>query len=140
MKHSRIIKYVCGIGIVVLGIFMITTTAHGLDLGIDKVNNAATQAGYSAATETTFAENVGKAIKILLSMIGVLFTILIIYAGYLWLTARGNDESISKAKGIISSSIIGLIILLMAYSITNFIVPRILQGSVNTTPTQPSGN
>ncbi len=122
----------------VLGICIsIPSTTYAIDLGIDRIERASETAGYAAATETTFAENVGRAIRIVLSLLGVIFTILIIYAGYLWMTARGNDENVSKAKDIISSSIIGLIILLMAYSITNFVVTRVMEGTVNSiaTPT-----
>lgn len=114
---------------------LLVTTTHAINLGIDDVNKAGKEAGYAQATETSFAENVGRAITILFSILGVLFTILIVYAGYLWMTARGNEENVTKAKGIISTSIIGLIILLMAYSITSFVVPRLLQGSVNTSAT-----
>lgn len=116
-------------GIVLIGISTVYRV-QAQNLGIDKVHNAAEGAGYERATETTFSENVGRAITILFSILGVLFTILIIYAGYLWMTARGNDEQVSKAKNILSSSIIGLIILLMAYSISNFVIKRVLEGSI----------
>ncbi len=117
------------LGVATLG--LLVTTAHAQNLGIDAVHKAGTEAGFERATETSFSENVGRAITILFSILGVLFTILIVYAGYLWMTARGNDEFVTKAKNILSTSIIGLIILLMAYSITRFVVPRLLQGSVN---------
>jgi len=48
----------------------------------------------------------------------------IVYAGYLWIIARGEEEKISKAKAIIRGSIIGLIVVLGAYAITAFVVSR----------------
>ncbi|MBI2436746.1 MAG: hypothetical protein HYV41_03330 [Candidatus Magasanikbacteria bacterium] len=101
-----------------------------LDLGQGLVKDAGKAAGYDENTsDITLSENVGKVINIALSVVGVLFTILMVYAGYLWMTARGKDEQIEKAKTIIVASIIGLFITLGAYSISNFVVPRILDAS-----------
>lgn len=106
------------------------TTVNAQNLGIDAVHKVGSEAGFQRATDTSFAENIGRAITILFSILGVLFTMLIVYAGYLWMTARGQEEFVTKAKDIFSTAIIGLIILLMAYSITRFVVPRLLRGSV----------
>ena len=98
-----------------------------LDLGGDTLKNAADKGGYDKNTnETTLASNIGMVVNIILSIIGVLFTVLMVYAGYTWMVARGDETKIDKAKKIITASIIGLIITLGAYSITNFIIPRIL--------------
>ncbi len=56
-----------------------------------------------------------------LSFVGVLFLILMIYGGTLWMVAGGNDEQIKTAQKVISSAAIGLIIILSAYAITQFI-------------------
>lgn len=64
---------------------------------------------------------VGVIIGALLSFIGVLFMILIIYGGLLWMTARGNDQQVEKAKKLIIQAIIGLVIVLSAYAITSVI-------------------
>ena len=54
----------------------------------------------------------------LLGFLGIIFLVLIIYGGFLWMTAKGNDEQINKAKKIIMSSSIGLTIIMGAYIIT----------------------
>jgi len=95
-------------------------------LGVGLVDSAATKAGYERATDTTLAETIGVAVKGALSMVGVVFLVLMVYAGYLWMTARGEEETIKKAQKIIISSIIGLVIVLASYSITNFVVLAIL--------------
>jgi hypothetical protein len=113
----------------------LVSTVHAQNLGIDDVHKAGTQAGFTQATETTLAENIGRLITVLFSVLGVLFTVLIVYAGYLWMTARGEDEQVTKSKNIMGRAVIGLIILMSAYSITRFVVPRVLEGSVNTSTT-----
>ena len=53
----------------------------------------------------------------------------LIYGGYLWMTARGNEETLEKAKKIIRGSIIGIIIVFSAYAITYFVISRLEQAT-----------
>ncbi len=136
MSYHQIFKKISFIlGTLVCG--LLVTTTHAQNLGIEDVHKAGAQAGYVQATETTLAENIGRIITVLFSILGVLFTVLIVYAGYLWMTARGEDEQVAKAKNIIGRAVIGLIILMAAYSITRFVVPRVLEGSITSSSTSP---
>lgn len=135
MKKIQAVKFLL-VAVLALAGF-VATTVYTQNLGIEDVHKAGTQAGFVRATETTLAENIGRIITVLFSVLGVLFTVLIVYAGYLWMMARGDDEQVTKSKNIIGRSVIGLIILMAAYSITRFVVPRVLEGSVNT-PTTPT--
>ncbi|MBU0636943.1 hypothetical protein KKH16_01905 [Patescibacteria group bacterium] len=60
-----------------------------------------------------------------MSFLGVVFLILIIYAGFTWMTAGGDEEKINKAKDTIQRAIIGLIIILCSYAITIFIFGKL---------------
>jgi len=60
-------------------------------------------------------------ISFALSLLGVVFLILIIYGGFIWMNSRGNDQEIQKALTIIRNSIVGLLIVVAAYAITKFI-------------------
>ena len=64
----------------------------------------------------------GAIIQAILSFVGIIFMVIFIYSGILWMTAGGNDQRIEKAKKIMVESIIGLLIVLLAYAITMFIV------------------
>lgn len=98
-----------------------------LNLGGNVAKEAATAAGYSAQTsETTFSETLGTVVKAALSLVGVIFLILMVYAGFLWMTAHGKEDQIEQAQNIIRTAIIGLIITVGAYSITAFVLPRVL--------------
>ncbi len=103
-----------------------------LDLGKKGLDTAAVEtAGYATdANGTGLAELVGTVIKTLLSFVGVIFLVLMVYAGYLWMTAQGEESQIEKAQGIIRSSVIGMVILVGAYSITAFVVPKIVEKTV----------
>ncbi len=72
-------------------------------------------------------------VKIFLGFLGIIFLILLIFAGFKYMTAQGNEEKIKEATGQIKTAIIGLLIILAAYSITHFItqsLSRTTTGSV----------
>ncbi len=71
-------------------------------------------------------------IRLLLSFLGVIFIILIIYAGFMWMTSAGNEEKIGTAKKIMISAIIGLAIILFAYAITIFVIDKMLGATTGT--------
>jgi len=64
---------------------------------------------------------VGSIIAAILGLLGTIFLVLTIYAGILWMTANGEEAKIDKAKQIISAAVIGLAIVLSAYTITYFV-------------------
>jgi hypothetical protein len=64
---------------------------------------------------------VASIIKILLSFLGTIAVVLIIYAGFLWMTAGGKPDNTKKAKDIMSTAVVGLIIILISYGITVFV-------------------
>ena len=88
----------------------------------DPLQDIAQKSGYGAATSNTLSETVGKIIKIVLGLLGIIFLALTVYAGVLWMTAAGNEEQVTKALGILKMAVIGLIIIIAAYSITYFVM------------------
>lgn len=66
-------------------------------------------------------ELIGTVVGTVLSFVGVIFFLLILYAGIMWMTAFGNDQKVEKSKEIIISAAIGLVIVLAAYAISRFI-------------------
>jgi hypothetical protein len=76
-------------------------------------------AGYSSTSLTVI---IGKLITVFLSLLGVIFLLLTIYAGFLWMTAAGDDKKIQSAKNILSAAVVGLVIILAAYAISDFVL------------------
>lgn len=74
---------------------------------------------------------VGLALSVIFSVLGLIFLILTIYAGIKWMTAQGNNSQIESAKDTLTRATIGLVICLVSYGITFFVV-NIFQG--NNTP------
>ena len=65
---------------------------------------------------------VATVIQAFLSILGIIFLGLILFGGYVWMMARGNENEVERARGIIRHSIIGLIITLSSYAIAYFVL------------------
>lgn len=65
---------------------------------------------------------VGGLIAIFLSFLGIIFLVLILYAGFVWMTSMGNEIKIQKAKKTLENAIIGVIIILSSYAISSFVL------------------
>ncbi len=90
---------------------------------LDRLNDTATNYGpfSQQATETSAATIVGLVISVLLSILGVIFLVLTILAGYKWMTAGGNEKAIGEAKDSITRAVIGIVIVVSSYAIWTFI-------------------
>lgn len=71
--------------------------------------------------ENTFVEIAGLVVNIALSILGVIFIVLMIIAGYTWMMASGNEQKVTESKSTIKRAIIGLIIVLASWAIWNLI-------------------
>ena len=102
----------------------------------------ARESGFDApegeSDSTSFARIIGSIAKIFISLLGVLFISYFIYAGFLWMTAAGNEEKITKAKTIMRGVIIGLVIVLASAAIYYF-VKDVIIGSSSSSTGIPSG-
>jgi len=65
-------------------------------------------------------------IKVMLGFLGIIAVLIILYAGFLWMTAAGNEDKISQAKGMMSAGVIGLIIILAAFGIATFVMTALV--------------
>ncbi len=104
----------------------LVSKAAGGPTVIQKLQSAGGGAGYSTAGngDAIFAY-VGLIINVALSLLGLIFLTLIIYGGYVWMTAGGDESKVEKAKQTFGRAVIGLVIVICAYAIAHFAVPAI---------------
>jgi|GEM_PF-708150 len=84
---------------------------------------AADTAGYENLTNETAGSGgvillVATGVQIFISLIGIYFMIMLIYAGFTWMTAQGDKDKVAKAQTIARENVIGLAIVIAAYLIT----------------------
>ncbi len=72
---------------------------------------------------------IARIIRILLGFLGVLALGLIIYAGFRWMLAGGREEETKRAQQILVNAAIGLVIILAAYAITQFVLNTLLDAT-----------
>jgi hypothetical protein len=86
------------------------------------LKKTATNAGYPEGLSANPEGMIIQGISLVLSFVGVLFMILMIYGGFIWMTARGNESNVDRAKKIVTAGVIGLIIVFASYAISYFVV------------------
>ncbi len=82
------------------------------------------QARTGLTASATLPQIIGNIINVLLSFMGVLLLVYIIYAGFLWMTSDG-DAGTKKAKDMIKNAVIGLVIIVSAFAISNFVLTQL---------------
>ena len=92
--------------------------------GLDK---AAKQGGLIAdgqeTPQLTFV--IGKYVEIVSGLLGIVFMIIIVYAGLLWLLSGGKTENIKKARDWMVHGAIGFAICMMAYLASHYAITQI---------------
>ena len=64
-----------------------------------------------------------------LSFLGIVFFLLIFYAGIRWMTAMGDSGKVDKAKEMLEGAGIGLLIVIASYALARFIFTNLGLGS-----------
>lgn len=95
--------------------------------GLNDTARAAKLTGFGSADD--LPSKIGLVIFTVLSFIGVIFLVIVIYGGFLWMTAGGNTEQTRKASTMIKNGVIGIIIISLSYGLTLFIFNNILVDS-----------
>ncbi|MDP3986402.1 MAG: hypothetical protein U1C53_00215 [Candidatus Veblenbacteria bacterium] len=76
-------------------------------------------------TQVDLIPAVARIINILLGFLGVLAVVLVLWGGFKWMTAAGEESKIEEAKKLMGGGVVGLIIILAAYAITAFVVSQL---------------
>lgn len=109
----------------------VAALAQGAGNQQDDPNSVLTQdqafLGEAGLPIVSVGATVAAIIKAVLGLLGIIFIILIIYAGLLWMTSAGNEDSIEKAKSIMTAAVIGLVITMSAYAITLFVIDSLFR-------------
>ena len=114
------------------GMFMpaiaLAQTTEGYDTIVEGLGVTARTAGLETSFSLSFV--VAQLINVLLSVLGIVFLILVVYAGVMYMTASGDSEKTKKAMSLIVNAIVGLMITLGAYAITTFVFGQL--GNIGT--------
>ena len=101
--------------------FFVGSFVFAQDLGFGVAQNI----GEGAIGTTDIRSVIVNVVNIALSFLGIIAVLIIIYGGWVWMTAGGNPERIDQAKRVLRNAVIGLAIILASWAITLFVIRQI---------------
>jgi len=112
-------KHLTLIGVVLMLTLLLATPvlAQNLDNNFMNQFQAGAQIGNAG-----IAQVIGKVVKAVLSILGLVALVIFIIAGFQWMTSGGNKEKIAGAQKLMGAAVIGLVIVIIAYAAAGFIV------------------
>lgn len=119
-----LIKYAM-VPVTAASLFLPLAASAAIDLNTNLGNVGDSAYNTTGGNPTDLLTIIGTIINVVLGLLGVIFLLFTVYAGFLWMTAAGNEEAVTKAREILKTTIIGLIITLAAYSIASFVVTQL---------------
>lgn len=88
------------------------------------------QVGQTIGTGTADLRiTIARIVRVALGLLGTVALLIILYAGFLWMTAAGEVEKVNRAKKTITAAIIGLVIIMSAFAIVSFILNALVSAT-----------
>ena len=106
------------------------TAAAAPPNALDRMKQTAVDSGYST-TNISPQIVIVQIIIYALGFVGLIFLIMIIYSGYQWMTAGGNEEKIGLAKKRLQYAVIGLVVIVAAYTISSYIMSSMIKATTS---------
>ena len=93
-----------------------------IGLMITAIAPAFAQAGINTIQNVKLGNVVQQVISAVLALVGLLAAAYLIYGGVLYLTSGGDTKAADKAKHVILSAIIGIIIIFVSWALVNYVM------------------
>jgi membrane glycosyltransferase len=115
MKLQRFAKFAMIAGTAAAAFMPVVAHGQATSFSVESIGS---QIGLGDADLKTTVLNIIRWLLGFMTLIAVAF---IIWGGFTWLTAGGNEDKVEKAKQIITAAVIGLIVILLAWAIVIFV-------------------
>jgi len=117
--------YKFGAWMSVLPVLLLPAAAHAqINAANSSLGEVGTAMGVSG-DQGDLPALIGNLINVLLSVLGIILVVIIVYAGYMWMTAGGDTDKVKKAKAWMANAVIGIVIIVAAYAISSFVIDAI---------------
>ena len=110
----------------------VSAQASNLVSGQEGLNEVGRVFGDTGSGAQDIRYIIARVINLILGFLGVIFFILTIFAGFKYMTAAGNEEEVKKSLSLLKNAVIGLLIVLISWTITRYVLIS-LGGAVNNT-------
>ena len=141
MKQNIFRKIIAAAMIFSAFIFVLAPVGQVMAVSVDDYWGGSTQRQYvntnSGLADGSAARDprqiIVDVIKVILGFLGILAVVIILFAGFKWMTAGGNEENVAGAKKMLIAGIIGLVIILSSYALATFIINQIVGATTGAT-------
>lgn len=70
-------------------------------------------------------------LNVAMGLLGIIAVCIILYGGFKWMTAAGNDDAVKTAKKLIIQGVIGLVVIVSAYAIAQFVISSLITATTS---------
>ncbi|HTM68499.1 MAG TPA: pilin [Candidatus Binatia bacterium] len=117
--------------------FLVAIPAFAISLGdYSGLGSSAGAAGLR--TNADLSVVIGRVIGALIGLLGIVFVVLLVYGGFIWMTAQGNEDKIKKAKSVITSAVVGLVVVFAAYAIASAVIEALSSATTEAPAATPA--
>lgn len=92
------------------------------DTAAETIRSGIETTGEGLFSTSSISTIVGNLIAAMLALTGIIFLVIMVYAGMLYMTAAGEEGKVKKAKSMLTTSVIGILIVVTAYAVTTYLV------------------
>ncbi|MBU0540206.1 pilin [Patescibacteria group bacterium] len=112
------------LGLTALPAVALAQTPNPFEKAANLAGEVGTNAGLGQPKDLT--QILGQIINVVLGFLGIVLLGYLLYAGFMWMTAGGDSTKVDKAKDMIKNAIIGLVIIVAAFSISSFVLSSLV--------------
>jgi len=106
-------------------LFVPLAGALALEVGLEEVEETL------ELGERDLVPTIASIINVAMGLLGIVAVVIILYGGFTWMTAGGNEDNVSKAQKIIVAGIIGLALILASWAIAKFVVQSLVTATTS---------
>jgi hypothetical protein len=124
-KISKYLVSLAILGLLVLPLLTLPTLAQTVNdpYGINNTNN--TLQGTLGGSNQDLRTVIARVINFALGFLGIIAVVIILFGGFKWMTAAGNEDKVAEARKLLVAGIIGLVIILAAWALSTFLITNI---------------
>lgn len=125
-KNKKAVLFFIGalFGVGILALPFVTFAAPAFDFGLSDLSRL----GLGNADIRVI---IIRLIQVALGFLGIVAVSIVLYGGYLWMTSAGNAQRVEQAKQVLKNGLIGLVIILSAYTIVAFVIGTFISRILN---------
>lgn len=124
--NKKILKHLVVFAMLSLLALPMVTMAQNIDVGMNEITDGFNNEGLSNTDPRII---VARIINVAMLFLGIIAVVIILLAGFKWMTAAGNEDKVGEAKKLMGAGVIGLVIVLSAWGIATFLLDRLINAT-----------